>query len=268
MIAKALICYALSVVLAVAAVVALCFYFKKANIRLSFAHLAIGTLSFIAVIAGMLFLIIFAFSEESVTYMKEIMSEAFYKIAVAVLFFAAICVIRYFVLNALYFQKERESKGSSFLAGYGLGGVLIIAVYCLFSFIYVGLTALSTEFLTLSSESVLHFKDSTVISVFTPFESHIFVTLVFVVYTALMLITAQFMTQHANLPYKWKHTLVMYLLTTFCEICMTCIFLFAVSRINYIAIIIIALVLMALAGVSVKLLYKYKEVLPYDKQFE
>lgn len=268
MIAKALICYALSVIVAVAAVFLLRFYFKKIKMRFSFAHMALGMLSFIAVIVGMLVLIMFAFSEENTAYMTALMSESFYKIAIAVIFFTLICLARYFILNAVYFSRDKESKGTSFLAGYGFGGIFIIAVYCLFSFIYVAYAALTSDFVALTSESVLHFADSTVISVFTPFESHVLITLVFVIYTALMLVTAQFMTQHANLPYKWNHTLVMYLLTSFCEICMTCIFLFAVSRIHYIAIIMIALILAVLSALSVKLLYRYKEVLPYQKQFE
>lgn len=268
MIAKALICYALSVLIAVASVFLLCFYFKKIKMRFSFIHMAVGTLSFIGVTVCMIALIMFAFSDENITYMKAIMSERSYKIAIAVILFTLICIVRYFILNAVYFSRDKEAQGTSFLAGYGFGGVFIIAVYCLFSFIYLAFAAATSDFVVLTSESVFRLSDNTVISVFTPFESHILITVIFAVYTALMLVTAQFMTQHASLPYKWHHTLIMFLLTSFCEICMTCIFLFTVSKIHYIAIIIIAVILAALSALSVNLLYRYKEDLPYHNQFD
>ena len=268
MIAKLLICYALAILLAVAGTIALKIYFKKNNIRFSVLNFLAGIASFVAILFAMLMFIMYAFSEESTLYMTAFMSEAVYKIAAAILFLVLVGILRYFLLNAIYFSKGREAQGSSFLAGFGMTGVYLIAFYCLFSFAFVAFTAANAPLITLTLESTLRFADHTIIPVFTPFESHVFVTILFLIYTALMLVTARFMTQHANLPYKWTHTLVMYLLTAFCEVCATAIILFAVAKMSYIWLIVIVAILAVLSGISVRLLYKYKDELPYEKQFD
>ena len=266
MICKALICYAVSFMIPVIAVFLLA-KFSKNKLRLYPLHMFIGAASFFVALIAMLLLMLYAFSSGTVSYFTAHTPEWLYKVTVAVLFFTAICLIRYFILNAAYFSKNREEQGTSFLIGFGMSGAVAISLYCLFSFIYVGVTAMSSKLVELTEESVFVFADSSVISVFTPFESHIFLSLVFVVYTALMFVQARFMTQHANLPYKWHHTLIMYLLTSFCEVLMLCIVLFAVSKINLIALIVMISAITVLSALSVKLLYKYKEYLPYKQQF-
>jgi hypothetical protein len=266
MVLKALVCYAVAFFIPVIAFIFLV-KLSKGKVELSALHITVGVLSFFAVLVGMLALMMFAFANTSTVYMTSYMPEWLYKLAVALLFFGAICLARFFIINAAYFSKGREDKGTSFLVGFGIAGGFAISIYCLYSFIYIAVTALNTDFVELTSESLLKFADSTVISVFTPFESHIYIALVFVIYACLMLIESRFMSQHANLPYKWTHTLIMYLLTSFCEVCMLSIILFSVSSISIIAIAVMALVLVILAGLAVKLLYKYKEELPYNNQF-
>lgn len=264
---KALVCYAVAVAIPVAAIIFLFKFFGK-KFKLSVLHMIIGMLSFFGVIAAMLFLLLFVFSKESTDYMTVYIPEGIYKTAVAALFFALICVIRYFFLNSIYFSKFKENKGTSFLFGYGIAGSVAVAIYCLFMFSYISYCCITSSLVEFSSESVFKFADYTVIVAFEPFVSHILLSVIFVVYAGLMLIQSKFMTEHSNNPFSWKKTFGMFLLLMLCEICMASVVLFAVSRVNYYVIIGISAVIAVLAAFAVKLLYKYKEENPYEKQFD
>ena len=60
----------------------------------------------------------------------------------------------------------------------------------------------------------------------------------------------------------------MYIITNACEILMTCVILFASSKVNAVTISIVCAVIAALAALALAMLYKYKEELPYSKQFD
>ena len=266
MILNALLCYGIAFVIPIVSFVLL-FIFTKKKFKFSVPNIIIGTLSFYVLAIGTMFLTMFAFSEETVMYMLSYMPEWLYKTLAALLFFGAVCVLRYFVLNAVYFSRNNEKGGASFLLGFGMAGAVAVSLYSLYSFVYIAITASVTDFVELTKESVLVFEDSTVISVFYPFWPHIVVALMFVVYGILMLVQSEFMTQHANLPYKWSHTLIMYLLTSACETCMLSVMLLCIAQVNIIFVLVVAAVLAVFSALSVKLLYKYKEELPYHSQF-
>ena len=265
MITKSLIFYALAVILGVLTFIGVTYVFKKRQKKLMPLHIFFGSLGFILVLILMFMLMIFAFSPSSTTYMSEFMPELIYKLCVAILFFAAISAIRYFLLNAVYFNNDKTNEGESFMTGYGLCGCVLITVYSLFMFIMLLSTSLRTT-LTFFDKSALYFADGSVISSFAAPSSVALVSVVFVVYTALCVIIAEFMTQHATLPYSKISTLVVYLITAFCEHMMISMFLFATK--STLAVVIVSVILVALAGCAVALLYKYKEELPYSKQFE
>ena len=265
MITKSLIFYALAVIVGALTLVGTFFAFKMRKRKLMPLHILFGSLGFIVVLILMFILLMFAFSENSTVYMTALMPEFIYKLTVAILFFAAITALRYFVLNAVYFNNDKTDEGESFLAGFGLCGGLLVAVYSLFMFIMLATTSARST-LTSFDKSALYFADGSVISSFASPSSIMLVSVVFLVYTALCIIIGEFMTQHATLPYSKKSTLAVYLITALCEHIMISMFLFATK--STLAVAIVSVFLVILAGLAVALLYKYKEELPYNKQFE
>lgn len=267
MILSSALCYIISALLIAAGVFFTLFYFKKTGKRFSLLHSFYGGLAFVVMLVAMFALMLYAFSETSTMYMTAMMPEGVYKITVALLFFTAICLIRYFAVNSAYFSNNKTDKGYSFLVGYGLSGGIAVAVYCVFMLIHVLSCAVSSDFIGIE-ESMLLFESGARIDVFEPFYAHVFVALIFIVYTGLMLIMSMFMDQHANLPYKKKTTIMMYSMITCCELLVICIVLFASTKISAIAIAVISVIIVALAALALRLLYKYKEELPYSKQFD
>lgn len=265
MVTKSLIFYALAVLVGVLSFVGVSFAFKLRKRKLMPLHILFGALGFILMLVLMFMLIMFAFSHSSTTYMSELMPEFIYKLCVVILFFAAISAVRYFILNAVYFNREKVDEGESFLAGYGLCGCILVTVYSLFMFIMLLTTSMRTT-LTSFDSSALYFADGSVISSFASPLSVALVSVVFIVYTALCIIIAEFMTQHATLPYSKKSTLIVYLITALCEHIMISVFLLAAK--STVAVVIVSVIMVLLAGLAVALLYKYKEELPYNKQFE
>ena len=265
MITKSLIFYAIAVIVGVCAFVGVAIAFKIRKKKLKPLHIFWGSLGFIIMLILMFLLIIFAFSENSTVYMSELMPEFIYKLTIVIMFFAAISALRYFVLNSIYFNKDKINQGESFLAGYGLCGCVLITLYSLFMFIMLLTTSMRST-LTKFDESALYFADGSVISSFAKPSSVALVSLVFVVYTALCIVIAEFMTQHSTLNYSKKRTLIVYLITAFCEHIMISVFMFSAK--STVAVIIVSVIMMLLSGLAVALLYKYKEELPYNKQFE
>lgn len=265
MITKSLIFYALAVIVGILSLVGVAFAFKLRKRKLMPLHILFGALGFILVLVFMFLLIMFAFSENSTNYMTELMPEFIYKLTVVILFFAAISAARYFVLNAVYFNNDKTNEGESFLAGYGFCGAALVTLYSLFMFVMLFTTSLRSS-LTSFDKNALYFADGSVISSFATPSSVALVSVVFLVYTALCIIIAEFMTQHATLPYSKKSTLVVYLITALCEHIMISVFLFAAK--STLAVVIVSAILVLLAAGAVALLYKYKEELPYNKQFE
>lgn len=265
---KAILCYGASVLIAVAALFAVLYFFKKTKRRFSVLHTFFGALSFTVILIAMFLLMLYSFSDNSTAYMSALMPVGAYKIAVAVIFFLIVGLVRYFAVNALYFSRGKEDKGMSFMSGYGLAGAIITALYCMFMFVYVLYSAVTDKFIGLNDGQALMFESGAGIAVFTPFVSHIFVVMIFAVYTALILIIAEFMDQHAKLPYRKRSTFLMYIITNACEILMTCVILFASSKVNAVTISIVCAVIAALAALALAMLYKYKEELPYSKQFD
>lgn len=268
MILNALLCYAVAAALPVAALIAAVLFLKKSGKKISALHTFIGAVSFIVMLAGMFALMLFAFAEMNVVYMTAYMSEAFYKILVTVIFFLAVGVVRYYVLNAVYFNRYKEDNGVSFLLGYGICGGLIISLYCLFMFFLTLCTSLSSPLVQLSEESVLIFESGSNISVFTPFYAHILFAVIFVLYCAFMLVLSMFMTYRSAHPYKWYSTLGMYITIQLCELLAVMMILFASTSISPLALVVIFVLLTVVSALTVKLLYRYKDEQPYTKQFE
>ncbi len=268
LILNSLICYLAAAVIPVIALFFAIKLIKKKGKKISALHTVIGAVSFVVMLVLMFVLMLYAFSADSTEYMSVIMDEAVYKISVAVLFFTAVSLVRYFALNAVYFNRYKEENGISFMVGYGACAGVAVSVYCVFMLIHIAITALSTSFTELSSESVMLFENGARISAFTPFYMHIFIAIIFVMYFALMLISALFMEQHSARPYKWHKTLRLYLLIFFCELLTVLTLLFASSSVSPVIICVIALIAVVLATFSVKYLYKYKEEQPYEKQFD
>ena len=268
MIINAILCYGASVLIAATAILAVIYFFKKTKRRLSVLHTFLGALSFIVVLIVMFLLMMYAFSENSTAYMSALMPIGVYKITIAALFFFIVGLLRYFAVNALYFLRGKEDKGMSFMTGYGLSGASVAALYCLFMLVYVSYSTVTDKFVGLTEGQALMFESGAGIAVFTPFISHIFVILIFVVYTALILIIAGFMDQHAKLPYRKRSTFLMYIITNSCEILMACVILFASSKVSTVTISIVCAVIAVLAALALTMLYKYKEELPYSKQFD
>lgn len=265
MVTKSLIFYALAVLIGILSFVGVAFAFKIRQKKLMPLHTLFGSLGFVLMLVLMFLLMMFAFSETSTDYMCALMPELVYKLGVVILFFAAISAIRYFILNAVYFNNGKINEGESFLAGYGLCGCTLVTIYSLFMFIML-LSASVRSTLTSFDKSALYFADGSVISSFAAPSSVALVSVVFIVYTALCIVIAEFMTQHATLPYSKKSTLMVYIITALCEHIMISVFLLAAK--STLAVVIVSVIMMLLAGFAVALLYKYKEELPYSKQFE
>ena len=268
MVINALICYAVSVLISAAAAAAVIFFMKRRGARLSALHMLFGALSFILVIIGMTALMLYAFSENSTAYITAVMPESVYKLSIASAFFIVIGLVRYFAVNAVYFNRYKEENGISFMAGYGLAGSAITALYCLFMLVYVSVTAVSHKFTGMNAGQALTFEGGSNISVFTPLISHVFAAAIFGVYAALIMIIACFMDQHARLPYRKSSTLLMYIITCGCEILMLCVILFAAAKASAAVICTVCVVIAGLAGLALRMLYKYKEELPYNRQFD
>ena len=267
MVAKTLIFYALAVVVAVLAIFAVRFVFKRRGIRLMPLHMFLGCLGFVAMLVLMMLLVFFTFSKEVVMSVTGYIHEGVYKVLLGALFFSLISAIRYFALNFVYFNRGKTDEGESFLAGFGICGSLMVSVYSLYMFLFLASTANGNKLLFID-ENGFAFADGAVVPAFGNSAAIPLVTVVFLVYTVLCLIIGEFMTQHAKLPYKRSSTATVYSITAFCELIMCCTVLFSISKISTVAIIIISVIVVALAGSAVFLLYKYKEELPYEKQFD
>lgn len=268
MVIKAILFYLLSIITTAAIAYALVRVFAHQKKQLMPLHIFFGAGCFLVMVVIMLILMRFVFSENAIVFMTSYFPEAIYKIGIALMFFAAVCAARYFILNAVYFNRDKSNAGESFLAGYGICGAVLVSVYCLFMLITVICACVRSNYVSLGNDSTLLFKDGTVISVFLPLSSHFLITLFFALYTALCTIIGEFMNQHANLCYKAKTTFIVYSITAACELIMAATFVFAVSSASPVVILIVAAVLVALAVLAVRLLYKYKEELPYEKQFD
>ncbi|MBQ8605260.1 MAG: hypothetical protein IJ408_00850 [Clostridia bacterium] len=267
MLTYAIICYAIALVIPVAAFVMLLKSFKREQ-KLSPLHMIIGAVSFIALVIGTMVLIKFVFAEDAVLYMRIYMPEWLYKTGVSFLFFLALCAVRYFVLNSLYFNRDKTDGGVSFLVGFGFSGAFVFALYCLYNFLYVGLTSVFTKLVEIEDSSLLVFSDGASIAVMTPFWIHIAFSVLFTLYAAFMLSQIRFMSLHSSFPYKPTRTLTVFLITAVCESITLTFVLLSISNINFIAAILITAVLAAASLSSVIFLYKYNEDHPYNKQFD
>lgn len=268
MIFSAIICYILAALLPVAALLLAVRILKKYGKKVYISHSFIGALFFILMLVGMFALMLYAFSKDVVATVTAFVPEGIYKITLALVFFTVIGLIRYFALNKCYFGNFKEEKGISFLFGYGICGGVAISAYCVFMALHILFTSIATPFVSISEQAVLLFENGARISVFTPFYSHIAMSVVFVIYFALMIVIALFMAMHSAHPYKWQATFRMYLLTHLSELLAVVTLLFASSSVNPVVIAVICVVMLVLSALSVKFLYKYQEELPYDKQFE
>lgn len=253
--------------MSVAAIFLVRSYLKKTKKRLYILHTIIGAIAFGGILAAMFSFMRYAFSEIVIMQVTVHISESLYKILLSVGFFLAVGIVRYVVVDLLYYNREYRDQGTSFLIGYGIAGCMLIAIYCLFMLTHVIYQASVSDFVALE-ESMLLFKDEGRIVVFTPFISHVFLALVFAVYTGFMIVISIFMDLHSRKPYKGTVTFRMFLLTHGSELIMSAIMLFASASLNMVIIAVIFIIISVLAALSVKYLYKYEEKLPYDKQFE
>ena len=114
MILKALLCYGISFLLPTVAVIGIFRLFRSKS-TLSVLHTFIGALSFVVSAFLMMTLMMFTYSADAVDYMTVYFSEGVYKMVVAVLVFAAMFAIRHFMVDAIYFSKNKDAKGKSFL---------------------------------------------------------------------------------------------------------------------------------------------------------
>lgn len=267
MVVKTLIFYALAVIVGIAAIFAVRFVFARRKRRLMPLHMFFGCLGFIAMLALMLLLVFFTFSKEVVISVTGYIHEGVYKVLIGALFFTVISALRYFALNFIYFNRGKTDAGESFLAGFGICGSFMVALYSLYMFIFLASTASGNKLLFID-ENGFAFADGSVVPAFENPVTLPLVTVVFLVYTALCIIIGEFMTQHAHLPYKTSSTVTVYSITSVCELIMCCTVLFSIAKISTLAIIIISVIVVSLAGAAVFLLYKYKEELPYEKQFD
>ncbi len=269
MILKALACYAIAFLLPIAAIFTIFVLFKNKS-RLSVLHMFAGAGSFLVSAVLMLILMMFAYSADAVDYMTVYFSEGVYKTVVAILVLASLFAIRHFSVDAMYFAKDKEIKGKSFLVGYGFAPAFIVALYCLFSFVYVAVSAMTSDFVRLTEESVLEFANSTVISVFTPFSTHIWLSVLFVVYGFSMFIHSKFLDFHSKHRYKWYKTLIVYCIISLCEITSITIAVFSLSKINLVYITVIVAFLTALSEICFRIIYRFdsNETGAYHSQFE
>lgn len=267
MVLKTLIFYAATLIVSLAALLGIGYAFKLRGRKLSKLHMTLGGVGFFAMLAAMFALMMAAFSEDAILYITAYMPEGLYKVLVGALFFAVISAVRYFALNLAYFNRGKCDNGESFLAGFGFCGCFLITFYSVYMFIFLAATAVGNTLISIDENGFL-FKDGSVVPAFTQPSAVFLVAVVFIVYTVLCMIIGEFMTQHASLPYKKRSTFTVYSITAVCELIMCCTFLFSITEISTVAIIIISVLVAALAAGAVVLLYKYKEELPYEKQFD
>lgn len=267
MIFKTLLFYAIAVIAAVALFIGIRHAFKLRKKTFSVSHMLVGSLFCGVTIALVIILARLGFSEYVKFYVKSWMSTELYQIIVTALFFLLVGLARFFALDFFYFNRSKSDKGESFLAGYGYCGALIVGVYSLYIFIWLSLTSIGNK-LTSFEDGAFLFEDGSVVSTFKGTYASALLVAFFMVYTALCLIIGEFMTQHSSLPYKKLSTFLIYSITALCEILMCSTFYFTVTKVSYIILILVSVVILALAALAVIFLYKYKEVLPYEKQFE
>ena len=268
MIASAVLCYGAAALTVALAIVGTVLFFKKTQRRFSLLHAVIGAVSFAAVTAGMFALMLYSFSEDATDYMSAIMPEGLYKISVAVLYFAAVAALRYFILNGVYFNRCRADDGISFLAGYGIGAGAALLLYCLAMLVYIVISAAAYGYTGMSDGGALLFGNGERISVMLPFYGHIFAAGIFAAYAWLMLTYGVFADRHASLPYTGKRTAAVLVLLILCEIIMICSVLFHTSERGLIWVFAVCALSAAAAFAAVLKLYKYKKALPYEQQFE
>jgi len=262
-----IICYFVATLVIVAALVFIGLFFKRTHKKMYISHAFIGAGAFFLVVIGMFILFMYAFSKQNTEYINALMPEWIYKTSIVFIYFAVVGIIRYFALNCVYFNNCKTDKGISFIAGYGIAGGVVVALYCFIMMIHILITSISSELLSFDG-TIFCYDSGARISVLTPFVSHIYVALVFTVYAGLMLVISLYMEQHAALPYKPFATFKMYIITHGSELLIISIFLFLMSKISALAIALICVVIVALAATALVLLYKYKEELPYSKQFD
>ena len=87
----------------------------------------------------MFLLVFFTFSQELVMSVTGYIHEGVYKVILGALFFTVISAVRYFALNFIYFNRGKTDEGESFLAGFGICGSLMIALYSLYMFVFLAL---------------------------------------------------------------------------------------------------------------------------------
>ncbi len=266
MVFNAILFYVLSILLVVASACAVAVVFKKQNKQLYPLHILYGALGFILMLILLLVLIRFAFSGDASLYMTAYFSKAFYKIGLAIIFFAIVFAARYFILNAIYYNRQEFDKGSSFFAGFGLSGGAVMIIYCFFMLISVIAAAIRSDFSQVYEGNLL-FKDGTVVSAFLPLYSHLAFALFFTVYTAFCLALNEFMIKRVSHKYKPLKTFTVYTLIELCEVVIACLFVFAISKINIIVLVLVCAVFALLSILIVKYLYKYVEESNYNKQF-
>lgn len=267
MVFNATLFYILSILVVVLSAFGVALFFKKQNKKLYPLHIFFGALGFVVMLILLLLVVRFAFSQDASLYMTAYFTPAFYKIGLSILFFAAVFALRYFVLNAVYYNRYEFEKGSSFFVGFGLSGGAIMSLYCLFMLVSVGAAAIRSDFSKVY-EGTLLFKDGTVVSAFMPLYSHVVFALFFAVYTAFCLALNEFMIRRANHKYKRLKTLGVYTLIELCEVVIACLLVFAVSKLNIIVLVLLCAVFAIASIFTVKYLYKYIEEKPYDKQFD
>ncbi len=265
MIINALFSYGLAAAAVAAAYFGAAYFLKRTGRRVHAGFLISGILAFFAAVFGLYMLIAFAFSESSTAYMGELMPKSVYMISVVVIFFILLGLLRYFILNAALFDRDRERQGVSFLAGFGLAGGTAAAIYCLFMFAYIAFTAATSRFTGITPDGALNFENNETISVITPLYSHVFFILALICYAVLMLEAARFMEKHARYPFSAAKTFGIYLLLTVCESTMACVLIFSRATI---AVFVICAVVCAVFAAAVELLYRYRKEQAYDRQFE
>ena len=267
MVVKTLLFYAVAVVAAVALFIGIRLAFKFRKKTLSVSHMLIGSLFCGVTIALVIILARLGFSSYVLYYVKAWVSTELYQLVVTALFFFLIGLARFFALDFFYFNRDKSDKGESFLAGYGFCGALIVGIYSLFIFVWLSVTSLGNK-LTDFQDGAFLFEDGSVVSTFKATYAAVLLVAFFMIYTALCIIIAEFMSQHASLPYKKLSTVLVYGITSICEILMCSTFYYTVTKVSYVVLILVSVAIMALAAVAVIFLYKYKETLPYVKQFE
>ncbi len=266
MVIKSLIFYALTVIVSVAAFFAILLGMKKRKKQLRPLHMFLGFIGFLVMLALMFLVIIFAFSKSSVLYMTAFLPEGIYKVAVAILFFMLLGIIRHFVLSAIYFDRDKTDEGESFLLGFGFSGGAIVAIYSLFMFFTVLSTAITDKF-TQFKDGTMLFENGSIIAIFTPLYAHILIAVLFAFYSVLCIAISEFMTRLSSYRYKITKTLTVYSIISVCEIITLCSVLFALNALSVLICLIVSVASAVVSVLTVVYLYKYKEESPYKNQF-